>query len=199
MDFDSVTPSTSWTEFLKFPYSLRRTSRAADPPAPQSPDTDCLDWGFYRTRFLACSFTVVPGFHKDSMALVVTTLAGSGCCVHQCCMSFFTRPQGSYGFLKALKVLEFYNNNSRSWDCLRNNIFSKKHLKSLNSINKWSTLADAPVISLFSMYYFIVTQLQLCFATIKSFCTHINPCPAELFQFCFLSFEAGIANAISSF
>ena len=27
----------------------------------------------------------------------------------------------------------------------------------------------------------------------------INPCPAELLQFYFSSFEAGIANAISSF
>ena len=28
---------------------------------------------------------------------------------------------------------------------------------------------------------------------------YINPCPAELFQLYFSSFEAGIANAISSF
>ena len=28
---------------------------------------------------------------------------------------------------------------------------------------------------------------------------HINPCPAELFELYFSSFEAGIANAMSSF
>ena len=39
-------------------------------------------------------------------------------------------------------------------------------------------------------------KLHNCFAY---FIQNIYPCPAELFQLYFLSFEAGIANAISSF
>ena len=55
------------------------------------------------------------------------------------------------------------------------------------------------------MFFLCVTFLTRagCFLSEQQISTSalsvVNPCPAELFQLYFSSFEAGIANAISSF
>ena len=45
----------------------------------------------------------------------------------------------------------------------------------------------------------VIAGLKIAVHARVSFMRNINPCPAELLQLYFSSFEAGIANAISSF